>query len=228
MGTEIFKSTTLIETTYANIKKDILENYFKPGSKIVVRELSERYTVSETPIKQALNRLVMEGLVESIPRRGMKVKSITWSEIDDILEMRLMMDLYFVKPVMDKLWDNKDLHSKFEENIKKNLEYAETSTDVSEYQIVYQLDYEFHDLYLKCCGNKKAVETYERLNTHTYSNYIYRKQPRLKTIEGVKEHQLIYDALCERDEEKAKHYIKLHAENAKAKIYQTLKSSGLI
>jgi DNA-binding GntR family transcriptional regulator len=121
MGTDILKSTTLIETTYANIKKDIIENHFKPGVKIVVRELSERYEVSETPIKQALNRLVTEGLVESIPRRGMKVKSITWSEIDDIMEMRLMMDLYFVNSVIETLRGNKELHSEFEANIKENL-----------------------------------------------------------------------------------------------------------
>lgn len=228
MVVNIITPTTLIEAAYANIKKDIMEDYLKPGSKIIIRELSERYSVSETPIKQALNRLVTEGLVESIPRKGMKVRNVTWSEIDDILSIRLMMDLYFIQPVMRALDDNIKLHAKFEENIKKNLEYAKNNENVSDYQTVYKLDHDFHELYLASSGNKKAVEVFNRLNSHAYSTYLYGKQPRSKTIEGVKEHQMIYDALCEKNEENAKKYLELHSINAKEKIYLTLKRANEI
>lgn len=228
MTTNIIIPATLIETIYANIKKDIIEDYLKPGSKIIVRELSERYSVSETPIKQALHRLVMEGLVENIPRKGMRVKTITWSEIDDILDMRLMMDLYLIKRVMMTLDGNSILHAKFEENIRKHLEYAKNNENISDYQTVYQLDHNFHELYLECAGNKKALEVFNRLNTHSYSVYLYGKQPRSKTVAGVMEHQMIYDALCEKDEEKAKKYVESHSKNAKEIIYLTLKSSNKI
>lgn len=222
------KPTTLIEAVYTNIKKDIIEDYLKPGSKIIIRELSERYSVSETPIKQALNRLVTEGLVESIPRKGMRVKKITWSEIDDIFDIRLMMDLYFIKPVMMALDGNEKYHAEFEENIRKNLEYAKNNENVFDYQTVYQLDHNFHELYLKCSGNIKALEVFNRLNTHSYSTYLYGKQPRSKTIEGVMEHQMIYDALSEKNEEKAKEYLELHSKNAKDIIYSTLKRANKI
>lgn len=228
METDFLVPTTLIEATYKNIKDDIIQGWLKPGSKIIVRELSERYSVSETPIKQALNRLVTEGLVESIPRKGMKVKNVTWSEISDILEIRLMMDLYFIHPVIMTLDGNAELHAEFEENIKKNLEYAKTNVNVSEYQTVYKLDHDFHELYLICSGNRKAVQVFNTLNTHVYSTYLYGKQPRTKTIEGVKEHQMIYDALCEKDEKKIKKYIELHSHNAKEIIYRTLKMADMI
>lgn len=221
-------ATTLIETTYANIKKDIIQGSIKPGSKIIVRELSERYSASETPIKQALNRLVTEGLVESIPRKGMKVKDVTWSEISDILEMRLMMDLFFVRPVIMTLDGSLELHAQFEENIRQDLEYAENNENVSEYQTVYKLDHDFHELYLKCSGNQKAVQVFNTLNSHVYSTYLYGKQPRAKTIEGIKEHRMIYDALCEKDEGKARRYIELHLNNAKEIIYLTLKVANII
>jgi len=228
MNKEILKSTTLIETSYKNLKKDIIEGFLKPDSKIIIRELSERYSVSETPIKQALNRLVTEGLVESIPRRGMRVKKITWTEIDDILEIRLMMDLHFVKKIIVALRDNIELQTEFQDTISKALEYADTITNVVDYQTVYQLDKKFHELYLQCSGNKKSLEVFQRLNTHVYSTYLYRKQPRTKTIDGIKEHQMIFDALLEGNEEKIRNYIEIHSHNAKDVIYSTLKKANLI
>jgi len=228
LDTNINIPTTLIEAIYANIKKDIIEDYLKPGSKIIVRELSERYSASETPIKQALNRLVMEGLVESIPRKGMRVKNITWSEIDDIHDIRLMMDLYLVKRVITTLEDNVMLRAKFEENIAKHLEYAKNNENVSDYQTVYQLDHDFHELYLMSSGNKKILEVFNRLNTHAYSTYLYGKQLRSKTVAGVMEHQMIYDALCEKNEDKAKNCIELHSKNAKESIYLILKRANKI
>lgn len=228
MGEKVLTPITLIEAVYTNIKNDIIEGNLKPGSKIIIRELSERYSVSQTPIKQALNRLVTEGLVESIPRKGMKVKNVTWMEINDILEMRLMMDLYFVRPVIITLDGNEEMRRKFQDNISKNLEYAKNNINVSEYQTVYKLDRDFHRLYLACSGNNKAVQVFETLNTHAYSAYLYGKQSRAKTIEGVMEHQMIYDALCEGDEEKAKEYLKLHSRNAKEVIYLTLKQANMI
>lgn len=93
---------------------------------------------------------------------------------------------------------------------------------------MYKLDHDFHELYLICSGNKKAVQVFNTLNSHVYSTYIYGKQPRAKTISGVKEHRMIYDALCEKDEKKAKKYIELHSYNAKEIIYRTLKMADLI
>ena len=190
--------------------------------------MSERYSVSETPIKQALNRLITEALVESIPRKGMKVKNVTWSEISDIVEMRLMMDLYFVKLVIMTLDGNAGLHTEFEENIKKNLEHVKNNENVLKYQIAYKLDQNFHELYLMCSGNKKAVQVFNTLNSHVYSIYLYGKQPHIKTIEGVMEHQMIYDALCEGNEEKVKKCIEHHSHNVKEIIYLTVKRANQI
>lgn len=228
MEIETTKPTTLIESTYTKIKQDIIENYLLPGTKIIVRELSERYSVSETPIKQALNRLVTEGLVESTPRKGMRVKMVSWSEIDDVMELRLMFDLYFVDEVIKALKDNTELKQQFEENLNEHLKFAQTYTNFAEYQNVYKLDRGFHELYLACTGNRKAVEVYQRLNSHLYSNYLYERQPRSKVIAGATEHRETFEALCQGDSEKVKENLVIHSKNAKDIIYKTLKESNLI
>lgn len=219
------EAPSLIDIAYSNIKNDIAEDHLKAGSKIIIRELSERYNISGTPIKQALNRLVMENLVESVPRRGMRVKKVSWAEISDILDFRLMMDLYYVKTVILTLDNNAELQKRFLDNINENLDYAKNSTNLIEYQRVYRLDQEFHGLYIRCSGNSKAIQVYGSLNTHSYSTYLYNKQPRAKTIEGVLEHREIFESLCQGDEEQARKYLELHSKNAREIIYHTLKTT---
>lgn len=219
---------SLVSLAYAEIKKDIMEDRLKPGNKIIIRELCDRYNISSTPIKQALNRLLMEGLVESIPRRGMWVKKVTWSEISDILDLRLMMDLYFIETVITTVNEDMNIRKKLQENIKENTKHAKNSANLIDFQRVYQLDQEFHGLYLKCAKNEKAIQIFNSLNTHTYSTYLFRKQPHYKIMEGIQEHEKIFDSLCEKNEEKAKKYLKLHSRNAKEIIYDTLKKANSI
>ena len=220
-------SGNLIGFACENIKKDIIEGFLKPGGKIVVRELCERYGISGTPVKQALNRLVSEGLVESIPRRGMRLKAVTWSEVCDILDMRQMMELYFVDTVMLSL-KNPELHAAFEENLAAHLELAKNSADSAQYQQVYQLDQAFHRLYLQCAYNRKALQVFDTLNSHAYSAYLYGRQPRAKVVEGVTEHRCIWDALLAGDGQLVRDEIALHFKNAKDIIFLTLKAAGEI
>lgn len=83
-GTHLVSSNTLVDVAYHNIRKDIIEEYLPAGQKINLSDLCTRYGVSPTPIKQALNRLMAEGLVENIPRKGCRVRPFNWSELDEI------------------------------------------------------------------------------------------------------------------------------------------------
>lgn len=217
----------LIGFAYEHIRKDIIEGFLKPGGKVVVRALCERYGVSSTPVKQALNRLVSEGLMESTPRRGMRVKAVTWSEICDILEIRRMMDLYYVDTVMLTL-KNPELHAAFEQNLAAHMALAKDSTDSAQYQQVYQLDQAFHRLYLQCTHNHKALQLFDTLNPHAYSAYLYGRQPRAKTVEGVDEHRRIWEALAQGDGQRARDAISLHYANAQDVIFLSLKAAGQI
>jgi DNA-binding GntR family transcriptional regulator len=220
-------SGNLIGFACENIKKDIVEGFIKPGGKIVVRELCERYGISGTPVKQALNRLVSEGLVESIPRRGMRLQAVTWSEICDILEMRRMMELYFADTVIQAL-KNPGLHEPFEENLAAHLELAKNSADSAQYQQVYQLDRAFHRLYLQCAYNRKALQVFDTLNSHAYSAYLYGRQPRAKVVEGAMEYRRIWDAMLTGDAQRVREEIALHFDNAKDIIFLSLKAAGEI
>lgn len=225
METLHYKTETLVEVAYKAIKRDITERVLIPGGKIIIRELYEKYGISETPIKQALNRLVTEGLVESIPRKGMKVRSLKWEDIEELMEIRLMIETYYIKQAIQTVKNDPSIRLEFERNVIEHKRMIENISDVNEYFRNYSLDQEFHWLFVKCSGNKRVLQIYSSLGTHAYSYYVYGKQDREGMIAGVREHEAVYNALKEGNEEQLLKAIELHLRNAKRNVRKMLGNS---
>lgn len=219
MDTLHYQSQTLLEFAYKALKNDIIKNTLKPGQKIILRELSERYGISETPIKQALNRLVSEGLVESIPRKGMKVRVVKWEEIDNLFEIRYMIETFYIKNVIKYVKENPAVLDKFLSIMNEHESVTQKISDINEYYRNYYLDGKFHQLYIKCAGNKGTEQIYNNLGAHGYMYYVYGRQEISEMIKGVEEHRKIYNAMVAYDENEMKRCIEVHIENAKTKIY---------
>lgn len=82
-----FRRRTSTETTYLQIKERILDNEFPPGFQILEQVLALRLGVSRTPVREALIRLQDEGLVEVIPRHGMRVLPLSFDDMKEIYEI---------------------------------------------------------------------------------------------------------------------------------------------
>ena len=70
-------NTSLVDVVADKIRQNIYTGKYEAGKKLIVRELSEEFGVSHTPVKDALNRLISEGYVEALPRRSMVVRTYT-------------------------------------------------------------------------------------------------------------------------------------------------------
>lgn len=222
---------TLADTICRKIRRDIIAHELIPGQKINVKELAARYGTSETPVKLALNRLISEKIIENFPRHGMKVKSIDEEEAREIFELRLMMDLYYTKEIIEAVHMNKLLRNALEKNVEEHfalINNAENEDSIDHYVENYRKDFEFHELYLKCTGNRKLVEMYHSINPFIYSNYIFRRQSGEKDLAGVEEHRKIVDAILERDEEKLRAALREHMEHAAASIRLIIKIDKML
>jgi DNA-binding GntR family transcriptional regulator len=87
--------------------------------KKLILESLERYKISETPIKQALNRLVSEDLVVSIPRKGMKVREVKLEELEEQFEMRYMFETFFIKKIINHVQKNPVVLNEFRVILKE-------------------------------------------------------------------------------------------------------------
>lgn len=218
-----YQTPTLVEVAYKALKKDITERILVPGEKIILREVNERYGISATPIKQALNRLIAEGLVESTPRKGVRVRVVKWEEIAELMDIRLMIETYYITQVIQNLKDDSTVKEKFLKSLTEQMRCIEHISDLDDYFKYYNLDSEFHRLYIKCCKNKRILQIYNSLGIHTYAFYVYGKQEKEGLVAGVKEHENIYNALVAQDENELRKCIEIHITNAKNKVYQMFK-----
>jgi len=219
-----YQNQTLVDVAYRALKRDIAERTLLPGQKLVTRELHERYGISETPIKLALNRLITEGLIDSTPRKGVNVKNINWADIEELLDVRKMIETYYLRPILMNFASDRSVQQKFLANLAEHKRSVQQGVDINDYFTVYSLDYDFHRLFIGCAGNKRAAQVYDNLGTHAYAYYIYGRQSKEATIAGVLEHEEIYRALLAQDETKLREYVESHLENARVKISAVLKS----
>jgi GntR family carbon starvation induced transcriptional regulator len=84
---------TLSEQAFQVLRGDVLSGRHGPESKLKVDALQQMYGFSSSPLREALNRLVQEGLVKADERRGFRVTPISPTDLADITKMRLMLDI---------------------------------------------------------------------------------------------------------------------------------------
>lgn len=216
---------TLVEMAYEALKKDISERVLVPGQKIILREMNERYGISETPIKQALNRLIAEGVVESTPRKGVRVREIRWEEIEELMDIRIMFETYCIPRLIKSFQADPKINEAFLKNLAAHHKTIETANGDSSHLKNYSRDIEFHQLILNSSQNKKIIQMYQNLGTHAY---VFYEQSLERINVAIKEHEGIYQALVELDEAKMRQRVEQHILNAKERIYQMLQKEKLL
>lgn len=82
----------LAEQVYARLKEDIFEFRLLPGDRFTETEMAERYTVSRTPMRDALYRLQREGFLQVEFRRGWKVRNLDFAYFDDLYDLRIVLE----------------------------------------------------------------------------------------------------------------------------------------
>ncbi|MFI7311565.1 GntR family transcriptional regulator [Streptomyces hygroscopicus] len=83
---------SMAEQAYASLKRDIIRCHLRPGDVIVEAWLAERYGMSKTPVREAINALRREGLVVVVPRRGTFVKPTDLGALQDTYRLRRLLE----------------------------------------------------------------------------------------------------------------------------------------
>ena len=85
------------------LKDDICEGRFAPGQWLQENELAERLCVSRSPIREALRQLASDGLVVEIPNKGVFVKEFTARDIEEIFDLRVLLEDYAISKLQHHL-----------------------------------------------------------------------------------------------------------------------------
>lgn len=139
--------TSLREQVYQYLRNKIHTGELRPGTFIVLDGLSKELGISKTPLKEALIKLECEGFVDILPRRGFLVRSITYQEIKDYYEIIGSLESSVVLSIFDQFTPEhiKKMKNSNEEQIK--------ALEDKEYDSYYQLNLDFHDIFLSLSPN---------------------------------------------------------------------------
>lgn len=197
----------LRDVVFNTLRQAILRGELKPGERLMEIQLANKLGVSRTPIREAIRKLELEGLVLMIPRKGAEVAEITEKSLRDVLEVRKALEELSVQLACERITPQmlKELDesaAEFERILK--------SEDVTE---IAQADVHFHDVIYKAADNQRLTQLLNNLGEQMYRYRVeYLKNP---SVYGklIKEHEEIIRHIKEREKEKAVRIVCEHIDN---------------
>ncbi|MDZ7632579.1 MAG: GntR family transcriptional regulator [Gemmatimonadaceae bacterium] len=95
----------LAEAAYHRLRNMILSGELPPESSLTENSIVDRIEIGKTPVREAMRRLVLEGLLEVTPRLGYTVKAVTRDDIDNLFQMRAILEVAAAELALDRLDD---------------------------------------------------------------------------------------------------------------------------
>lgn len=208
----------LREVVFMKLREAILTGIMKPGDRLMEIQLSTMLGVSRTPVREAIRKLEIEGLVKMIPRRGAEVACITEKDMKDVLEVRTTLEDLAVSLACERI-------TKEQVNGLKNAN-EEFKTAVEEGNLIGMVDADikFHDIIYESTNNKKLMQILSNLREQLYRYRLEYLKNKKAHASLIKDHDELIKDLKSRDKVKARAVIRRHVVNQEKDIEKNINS----
>ncbi|PKM94328.1 MAG: GntR family transcriptional regulator [Firmicutes bacterium HGW-Firmicutes-1] len=198
-GNDASDNYSLRGRVFNRIREDILRGRFKQNEALIEVKISEELGVSRTPVREAIRQLELEGLVTSIPNKGVIVTGINSKDIDDIYVIRSLIEGLSAK------WAAQNITTEQIEELEEIVYLSEFHLSKNHLEQLYELDNRFHEK-LYDISNSKIL----RHVLSDFHHYVQRvRKASLSSYEraekSILEHKMILEAIKEGD------YLKVEA-----------------
>jgi DNA-binding GntR family transcriptional regulator len=210
------RQENLTDHVYRAIKQRILTQEIEIGTRLRDEELATQLEISRTPVREALMRLHRDGLVDIIPRSGTRVRSFTHSDIDEIYDLRIVLESFAVRKATSRLSDDaiarlRELHEK-----------AETALAAGNSRPALDFDREMHAAIIDACGNTRLQQFMAIINDYvTLFRNLGARTPFHRGF--TYRHREIIQALERRDPNAAAGALAEHIETAKRELFRDVR-----
>lgn len=202
---------SLTQEVYGKLKSLIIYNKIMPGDVITVGELAERFNVSKTPVRDSLNTLMHEGLVEVLPYKGYLISRV---------DIKILLDLFQMREILEGASAELAALNATQDMIDRLLELANKNITVQRIPFM-QTNFNFHMAIAKASGNqylcKCLSNVLEQLQRVLYSDLIT-GDPQLMQ----REHQELVQCIIKKDSQEAKSLITTQIEATRRRILKNI------
>ena len=207
----------LRDVVFNTLRQAILKGELEPGERLMEIQLADRLGVSRTPIREAIRKLELEGLVLMIPRKGAEVAKISEKSLRDVLEVRRSMEELAIELACQRMTEEEidDL-----DMARKAFSDAVARKDM---MLMAETDEAYHDIIYKGTCNSRLVQIINNLREQMYRYRLeYIKDADKHPIRLI-EHENIFRAGKARHVAEAKAAMREHIDNQEITVSQNIK-----
>jgi DNA-binding GntR family transcriptional regulator len=193
----------LVDEAYRRLKAMILQNELLPGTQIIEQEAAVRLGMSRTPVREAMIRLQNGGLVQIVPRHGMRVLPISLADMREIYEV-----LIAVEPVAAELLARQRPEPQVIEPLHTACDEMEAALERDDLPRWAAADEHFHRSLLRLCGNRRLAQIGETVADQAQRVRVATLPLRPKPIRSTEDHRALLNAIARGDPDEARrvHY----------------------
>lgn len=194
----------LRDVVFNTLRRAILKGELEPGERLMEIALANRLGVSRTPIREAIRKLELEGLVVMIPRKGAEVARITEKDLRDVLEVRTSLEKLAIELACERVTEED------KKALQETCQAFKESLGGDDLTVIAEKDVAFHDVIFSATKNARLIQILNNLREQMYRyrlEYLKDKGAHLRLVE---EHEKIMNAIINNDKEEAVRMIQEH------------------
>lgn len=207
----------LRDVVFNTLRQAILRGELKPGERLMEIHLAEKLGVSRTPIREAIRKLELEGLVTMIPRRGAEVARITEKNLRDVLEVRRALDAFSCELACDRITKQEG------DELYRACEEFAAATATRDATVIAAADVKLHDIIVHAAGNERLTEILNNLSEQMYRYRFEYIKDTSNYEKLVEEHRIIYESILKKDKQTAAQTARIHIDNQERSILNLLR-----
>lgn len=205
---------------YERIKHEITTLRFRPGEYLNEAQVSKVLRIGRTPVRQALNRLMLEGMVDVIPRKGVIVKAVSLNDVVETIDVRLVNETYCARLAVARA-DESDIAE-----LTRILDESDKGSAAPDSVRQMMLDRDFHGALSAAARNKVLAECIRTLHDRSLRFWFISLRDPEHHAAVKQEHRAILDAIKSRDADAAAAAVRSHIESFRSNIMRHILGGG--
>ena len=207
----------LRDVVFKTLRQAILKGELEPGERLMEIQLAERLGVSRTPIREAIRKLELEGLVLMIPRKGAEVAKISEKSLRDVLEVRRSLEELAIELACQRMTEEEV------DALEQTQEEFKAAVACGDARKIAETDETYHDVIYKGTGNARLVQILNNLREQMYRYRLEYIKDEDKRQILLLEHDKILKAVKLRRVEEAKEAMREHIDNQEITVSRNIK-----